>query len=299
MILILFFVPFAIFRGYDSPPMRFGILLLCLIVLLLLTAVLPIGGGRDATDVYYSPVLLLLLALLSGSSVWCCFKRRFSAKRIGFYLVHLGVVAILAGAFIGYLAGTKGTLQLSLTPSQPTGRLLTEGGDTLEFGFKVAAEGFEVQFYPPLYQLFRSLPPDQIRPGQMPFERAGELDAGRDKVWKIGGAEFAVSNLRKDGAWVERHRLDDGSVLFRGPQTPSYFGVTLLIDGKKLPVSINHPAGYKGWRFYLMSYDQMARRFVQISARRDPGRNTVIAGIWITMAGTFLLGFRREKGGAA
>jgi len=67
-----------------------------------------------------------------------------------------------------------------------------------------------------------------------------------------------------------------------------------LIDGKKLPVSINHPAQFKGWRFYLMSYDQMRQSYVQLSVRRDPGRNAVIAGIWLTIIGTFVLCFRRE-----
>ena len=137
----------------------------------------------------------------------------------------------------------------------------------------------------------------------MPSKKAGEFSADGPKEWDLGEAGiYAVSNLWNEVSqeWISRTRIPNGAMLVRMGQTPSFFGVTLLIrDGdfeKKLPISINHPAGYKGWRFYLTSYDQKARRFVQLSARRDLGRSAVIAGIWMTMIGTFALGFRRAGG---
>ena len=140
----------------------------------------------------------------------------------------------------------------------------------------------------------------------MPFEKTGEYDAAGQDSWEIESIGlFTVSNLWNEarGEWTQRRMLDAGSFLHLASQTPSHYGVTLqIVDGEQnieLPISINHPAGYKGWRFYLMSYDQMNRSYVVLSARRDPGRNTVIASIWVTMAGTFILGFRRAKGGAA
>ncbi|QHI70647.1 cytochrome c biogenesis protein ResB [Tichowtungia aerotolerans] len=274
--------------------MRFGIVIFCAVILLLLAGVLPVGNGMSARAVYYSPLMILLLALLSGLCVRCCFKRR----PLGFILVHFGVVIILAGAFVGYVAGTKGSLQLSLQSPRPQGRLVTQDGATVDFGFDVAAEDFEVWFYPPVYTLYRPLPPEEILPGQMPFEKIGELNPkGRERL-QVGDVQLPVSTLRKNGEWVERYRFADGSFLFRGSPTPSYYGVTLLIDGEKIPVSINHPADHHGWRFYLVSYDQRARRYVQLSARRDPGRGSVIAGIWIVMIGTFVLCFRKTGGAA-
>ena len=273
--------------------MKFSIVIFCALVFLLLTGVIPVGGGLHATAVYYSPVMILLLLLLSILSVRCCLKRR----SIGFYLIHLGVVVILTGAFIGYVAGTKGVLQLSLMPQRPAGQLLTQKGGTVSFGFDVAAEDFQVKFYPPLYQLFRKLSPEEAVPGQMPYKPAGEFSTDGQGVCTVEGFG-PVSNLWNEARqeWTQRKMLPDGSILNLAGQTPSYFGVTLLIDGKKLPVSINHPAQYKGWRFYLMSYDQMRQSYVQLSARRDPGRDAVIAGIWIVIIGTFVLCFRRQAG---
>lgn len=277
--------------------MKFAILIMGALVLFLFAGVIPVPGGFNANSIYYSPVMMLLFLLLSILSIRCCIHRRFRLKQAGFHLVHSGAVLILAGAFIGYIAGTKGTVQLSLLPQKPAGHFMTAKGDTADFGFDVAAEDFQVKFYPPKYQLFRPVAPDKVVPGQMPYEKAGEFSAGENGVCVIAGAG-SVSNLWSEARqeWVQRKMFPDGSFLYRAEQTPSFFGVTLLINGRKLPVTINHPASYQGWRFYLMSYDQKNQSYVQLSARRDPGRHAVVAGIWILIAGTFIFCFRREGG---
>lgn len=274
--------------------MRFAIVILCAVILLLLAGVLPVGKGLSATAVYTSPIMILLLGLLSVASVKCCFKRR----PVGFILVHLGVVIILAGAFAGYLVGTKGNIQLQLRrPAAVSG---LAGAKPVPFGFDVSAKDFKVEFYPPVYHLYRALPRDQIKPGQMPFEKTAEFDTSRFQTLEIDGVgPVTVSNLWNEarGEWTSRRMLADGSFLHLASQTPSSYGVTLQIaDAEKeleLPVSINHPAGYKGWRFYLTSYDQRNRSYVVLSARHDPGRGAVIVGIWIVMIGTFIICFRK------
>jgi hypothetical protein len=275
--------------------MKFAVVVFSALLLFLLAGVIPVPGGLHANNIYYSPVFMLLLLLLSILSVRCSLRRKFSLKQSGFYLLHLGIVLILVGAFAGYVAGTKGMIQLSLVPQKPVGQLLTGKGKPISFGFDVAVENFQVKFYPPVYQLFRPLPAEKIVPGQMPYEKAGVFNAGENGVCVLKGLG-PVSNLWNEARqeWVQRKMLPDGSFLHLTGQTPSFFGVTLLIEGRKLPVSINHPADYKGWRFYLVSYDQQNQRHVQLSARRDPGRMVVIAGIWAVIAGTFVFCFRKE-----
>ena len=277
--------------------MRVSIVIFCALILLLLTGVLPVGKGLEATAVYTSPVMILLLALLSASSVKCCFKRR----SVGFYLVHAGVVVILAGAFVGYVAGKKGAVQLQLLRPVAVGGLT--GEKPVPFGFEVGAKDFTVEFYPPVYDLYRELPRNQVQPGQMPFGKVAEYDtAGKEFLDIAGIGRVDISNLWNEarGEWTQRRMLDAGAFLHLASQTPSHYGVTLqIVDEEKeleLPISINHPAGYKKWRFYLMSYDQMNRSYVVLSARHDPGRGAVIAGIWIVMIGTFILCFRRQAG---
>ena len=277
--------------------MRISIVLFGVVILLLLAGVVPVGKGLSASAVYYSPIMILALGLLSAACVKCCMRRR----SVGFFLVHLGIVVILAGAFVGYLLGTKGRVQLPLNqPSAVSGLM----GDAPEsFGFEVAAKDFEVEFYPPVYHLYRKLPPEQVTPGTMPFEKVDEFNtAGRKFIEFDGGVRVAVSNLKDDvsGDWMPMQMLDDNKFLHLAAQTPSFYGVTLVVSDRgkelELPVSINHPAGYRGWRFYLTSYDQRNRSYVILSARRDPGRNAVIAGIWMVIVGTFVFCFRKAGG---
>lgn len=281
--------------------MRFSIIIFCAVILLLVTGVLPVGKGLEATAVYTSPVMILLLGLLSGGCVFCCFKRR----PIGFILVHIGVVIILGGALAGYIAGEKGMLQVPLLGDQSRRMLMTRDGASIDLGFDVTASDFEVEFYPPVYHLYRQLPPEEMAPGQMPFEKVEEYDTTGFQALEIEGVgRLEVSNLWNSamGEWTPRRMIDSGTFLHRASQTPSHYGVTLKVadgeDLQELPVGINHPAGYRGWRFYLMSYDQMNRSYVVLSVRRDPGRGAVIAGIWIVMIGTFVFCFRRTGGAA-
>jgi hypothetical protein len=275
--------------------MKFAVIVFSALILFLLAGVIPVRGGLHVSSIYYSPVFMLLLLLLSLLSVRCCMRRKFGLKQSGFYLAHLGVVLILSGAFAGYLTGTKGMLLLSLEPPQPAGQMLTQEGDTVDFGFDVSAEDFQVKFYPPVYQLYQPVPPAEVAPGQMPYKPAGEFSADGQGVCVVPGME-PVSNLWNEARqeWTPRRRLPDGSVLNLARQMPSFFGVTLNADGKKLPVRINHPAQFRGWRFYLMSYDEQNRSSVQLLVRRDPGRAAVIAGIWLTIAGAFIFCFRKQ-----
>ncbi|MBM4152569.1 MAG: cytochrome c biogenesis protein ResB [Kiritimatiellaceae bacterium] len=275
--------------------MKVGILLLSAIVLFLLAAVIPVPGGLSAAALYFSPVFIFLLLLLSLTIIRCCWHRSFSFKQIGFYLVHLGVVFILIGAFIGYLKGEKGVVQISLSPSRPAEQCFDREGAPIDFGFKVTAEDFQVDYYPPVYRWYRSVPPDQVVPGKMPFEVSGEFTTTEQGICAIDGFGV-VSNLWDETTkeWTQRKMLADGSFIHSAAQTPSFFGVTLRIDDHSLPVRINHPAQFRGWRFYLMSYDQQSQRFVQLSARRDPGRMLVIVGIWMTIVGTFWICLRKS-----
>ena len=279
--------------------MKSASLTLGALILLLLVAVIPVPGGLQADALYYSPVFMALLLLLSLLSVRCCLRRKAGLKQVGFYLVHLSVVLILIGAFVGYLFGVKGMLKLSLKPSVAIDHLTGEKRESIPFGFAVSAEDFHVEFYPPVYQLYLPVSPEDVTQGQMPFRKAGEFNADGRAFWSFEGmGRFAVSNLWNEARqeWVPQQRLADGSLLHLAGQTPKFYGVTLRIGDQTLPVSINHPAQYKGWRFYLMSYDQKWQRYVHLSVRRDPGRIVVIAGIWLAIIGTFILCFRKTGG---
>jgi hypothetical protein len=292
--------------SFGSPvaQMKAALVVFCALVLLLLAAVLPVPGGRSATAIYHSPVLMFLLAVLSLLCLICCLRRRPLRIAAGFLPAHLGIVLILCGAFAGFLLGKQGPLRLSVRRPLYTDALFQEGAESVPFGFSVAAEQFVVRFYPPVYRLYRPLPREKIIPGKMPFEACGDFSTERNAVWDLGAfGAFAVTNLLAGAdEWVPQYRFNNGALLHQLDPVLAHFGVTLLVrDGErelKLPVAINHPASYRGWRFYLMSYDAAGQGYVDLLARCDPGRGAVIAGIWMVMIGVAILAFRREEEGA-
>jgi len=288
--------------------MRTGIVLLSLIVLLLLVAVVPIPGGLSTSAIYHSPVFILLLALLCGACVWCCLRRRPRFRKIGFLMVHLAVVLVLAGAFVAYLFGEEGNLRLPLGARHYADALPPDtraAPRPRPLGFEIAADDFQIEFYPPTYTLYALLPKEEVEQGQMPYEALKDYDVGSADTLSIEGmGDFAVSNLRNeaDGEWLPQYRLPNGMVLSLSSKTPAFYGVTLLVRDGELEtarrVEINAPASYGGWRFYLMSYDSRNLSHVDIFVRRDPGRAAVIAGMWILIAGAFVLAFQRRRRGS-
>lgn len=80
---------------------------------------------------------------------------------------------------------------------------------------------------------------------------------------------------------------------------PSHFEADLRIEDGNISeirvLRVNHPVSYRGWRIYLMSWENdptagevLTPTGVVLTARRDPGRGLVIAGIWMLMIGVTL-----------
>ncbi len=282
--------------------MKTGIVLMWLIILLLLAAVLPAAGDRSADALYHSPVMIVLLGLLAGSCLWCCRKRRSGWCWAGFLLSHLGIAIVLAGGMLGFLFGVRTMVRIPVRFEHPIDTVMVAAQRQVPLGFSITARDFKVEFYPPAYVRWYPLPPEQVGPGENPFRPGETLETESVSEWELGdGQTFAVSSLwdaiRSD--WIPQYSLPDGSILAIARKTPSFFGFTLVVsDGEQLreiPVTVNKPAKYGGWIFYLMSYDAQGRSYVDISARRDPGRTAVIAGIWMIIAGVFMLSFRRTQ----
>jgi len=86
----------------------------------------------------------------------------------------------------------------------------------------------------------------------------------------------------------------------RDRSVPKDFEATLSIveDGNESirMLKVNKPVTVAGWRIYLMSYEMHPSPYVRLLLRRDPGRITVLVGIWLIIVGTALLCWRRESG---
>ncbi len=259
----------------------------------MLAGVLPARGGGQAA-VFYSPVFIALLSALGIALIVCAVRRRPSRRQVGFHLTHLSVALILLGAFLGFAFGERTQLAVPVAADHETRELpLADGGSAgLPFGLSVT--DFEVLYYPPDYVLYRPSGEagyEFVRRVRLPAE--GTLDLGE-------AGSIAVEDLKDDaGEWLPERALAGGRVLRRAAAMPRRYAAALRISDpggavRREELAVNHPVEHGGWRFYLMSYDEDAARYVVLSARRDPGRRLVIAGIWALMAGVAIMCFRRR-----
>jgi hypothetical protein len=160
---------------------------------------------------------------------------------------------------------------------------------------------FDVERYDPDYALYRpvetangSEADGYSHVGTFRIPALGEVDLGQ------AGTVDAAALRNEDGQWVSQRVLDDGWILQRlGPVDRAYRAVLKITDDARAPftreLAVNSPVSHRGWRFYLMSYDNEAERYVVLSARRDPGRRVVISGIWALMIGIALMCWTGRK----
>ena len=134
--------------------MPFTIIILALLVIFMLAGVLPSPGGMQAA-VFRTPVFVLLFGLLFCALLWCAARRGPGKLRLASRLLHLGVAALLAGAFLGFIKGEKGSLCLPLTAKHVLRKVTSEYGKVINLDFGVSSQKFKIVYYDPEYRLFK------------------------------------------------------------------------------------------------------------------------------------------------
>lgn len=281
--------------------MRFAVYLFSALILFMVAGALPEPGGAQLA-VFRTPLFIGLLSVLSVCLIGCC-RRRIRWRDTGFILCHVGIVLILLGAGLGYWLGKRTQFAAPIAVDHSIRELPGPNETGIPLTFGLAVSDFSVDYYSRSYNLYRPPPPGHagdeaagyafIRTVPVPDE--GQMDVGE-------GILLDVNELRdEEGRFVLQHILPNGDLMQLAVGTPRSFRAVLRFEFDDRPtltreLSVNHPVRVAGWHFYLMSYDREAERYVVLSARRDPGRLPVIAGIWAVIAGTAVLCWRQRGG---
>lgn len=271
-------------RHNASLWLKWTIAFIAAAIFLLIAGASPVWGAKA---VYHSGLMLLLGLAVGALSLFGVFFIRW--KNIGLLLLHAGSVLVLTGAFIDFAKEEKmeGTLFIGeeYVPDP------AEGDAIPDFHFIV--RDFNIDYYsPPVYALV------DIK-NKKELEEATPAD---------GNVSFplhheTVSLERLENAMTGPHPflvLDENKFVYlkkRGVE--KYYEADFLITDKEerreFNIAVNHPATYKGWRFYLMNHGRHEnRQFVQLIVRHAPGRHWVQAGILLLILGAFQLAFTRQ-----
>jgi cytochrome c biogenesis factor len=275
--------------------MTFAIYLLLVTALLMVVGGIPVTGG-DITLLFNSPIFILIGFLLAFSSFLACFKVKFSKGKMAFYLNHLSVVLIIIGVFLSHFLEKKGEFNPPLgkdyviyqIPQPVTHEGMRPVYHDINLGFGISFCDFKISYFPPSYALFRPnkkndydfIESAKVKDGKLVFS------SGRTILEKD-----LINNFTKE--WKDQVIQKDGSILqVQGLMEREYQVTATIFDNdrkvlKEQMVKINYPIDYKGWRFYLMSYDRQGRQTITVLAKNDPGIPYVTLGLWMLILGVF------------
>jgi hypothetical protein len=273
--------------------------ILAAVVLLMLAGAIPVGGETQ-TVIFRTPLFVLLLGLLCGCLLVRSLLQRPSFRGFSFCLAHLGIAAVLAGAFIGYLGEKKSQLTVPVGEDHVVRQLTLGDGSAVDLGFGISLLSFDVVRYEPTkYNLFR--PGTVVQGGQEKTEYAligafkipssGDMDLGSE-----GTLPLTALREAETGKWKAQYVLGNGNILQVAPPPDKEYKAVLRIDdggGRTIQeiLGSNMPVDHRGWRFYLMSYDTESLRYIMVTARKDPGRCLAIGGMFAAMIGIALMCF--------
>lgn len=114
------------------------------------------GTSGTEQSVFGSVWVVFILAAFVVVQVICLFslKPKFTLYRAGFYLLHIGLVLLLSGCFVYYIAGDVVNVSVPVDSTQIYREIKREtadanGNDTLKLDFGIGVSNFTVERYEP------------------------------------------------------------------------------------------------------------------------------------------------------
>ena len=123
----------------------FCLLGILLFVLTMATILEKVNGTEFVNNHIYSSVLFVILwGGTALASLLHMIKRKLYRQWTTF-LLHLSFIFILVGAFVTWIDGEQGTLQLKL--GEKTMFFINKGGEKRTLPFNISLEDFEIIYY--------------------------------------------------------------------------------------------------------------------------------------------------------
>jgi hypothetical protein len=231
---------------------------------------------------YWSPILIVTVLAFSAVMIICIVRFPLSLKKIGFYLCHFGILVIIASSFISWQFTQDTSFSVPVNPYAFYGQIAQDDGSMLDLGFEISVASFRVEKYEADYCLYDW-------EGNVLVETVAQDRKGNYDIGKYGSVSKDL--LQQDGKYVDFYTVADGLILVKLPDADkSYEAVLQIRDGDihTETIGVNDPHVYKGWKFYLMGYDEEYHQYVNIYAKKDPANIPFAIGIWMVIIGTFL-----------
>ncbi len=250
----------------------------------------------DFDSAVVTGVLVALLGIFVAVQLVCLFLQPFTLKKIGFFALHIGLVAMLIGFLLYFLVGIKVAEGYAVTEYGSSDRLFSTvmkanhikgeayTADLESFGVGITKA--TVEYYDPVYDVFGA---DKERLMSDVEPVSGVYDFG-----EYGQLSQAATLKEGQPQAVE---LSDG--IYAAPRvTPKHYQADVVVYNAETDtnseevLTVNHPLRVNGWKVYLMSCEE---NYVQLVFKKDPGEAIVIIGMCLTMIGAVIACFKRKE----
>jgi len=256
-------------------------------------------------------ILIAVFAVCAGVTVVALLAAKPSVRKIGFYIMHVGMVLILIGSLTYYLFGVKIHLTAYENTDASSAQNLAsiiETAPAREEKFRanfdnisVGVKSITCRYYDPEYVIYKV----NI---DTPFKE--DIYPDKDGVYDFGEyGKFNKKDLVIEGGVYVQQQFEDGAIAYpkvaqNGKGTLEHVEVTAVLQDRKTgeivekEFTINNPVNFSGWKVILMDAHEDVGD-VQFFMKYDPGEYITLAGMWLTIIGSFacaFLTFKPKKG---
>lgn len=209
--------------------------------------------------------------------------QKFNIKKIGFYLLHLGLIFFLVGSMIFRTTGEYESASLSIDDTALYKSIQREDGTILRFNFSFGITKLAITNYEPVYDIYEVVNGDSKVIKQ-------DIELSSDGYYDFGkyGKKHIDDLLIGNNGIQEKIQLANNIFAYVRMPVKKYEATMIFNkDGKDYvkPLIINEPIRFDGYKIYLMSYNSTLKT-VKITFKKDYGEVLSTSGIFITIAGT-------------
>lgn len=219
------------------------------------------------------------------------FGQKFRVKRLGNYFLHFGLVLFLIGCLVYAVTGEYVLAAVPVNENGAYNRVENENGEVIELGFGFTLYNFKIEYYEPVYDVYRVKSDGGVEQvlTDVEIEGATADSYGYYDFGKYGG-KVQARDLIMGSSMQQQIDLVDGYVALLRMPVKKYTAEVQLTQGntvERKELTVNHPLRKNGVKIYLMSYNE-AMGSATILFKKDAGEFISLTGIVLTIAGAFM-----------
>lgn len=296
--------------------MRKSNFFISMIVFMVVTAVIMV---LSCVQMFINPdynmgnwIMVICLGVFAVVMIIGLLLEKFHVRKVGFYLLHAGLVLTLIGCFMFFINGQSYQVTLPVDANNYYAVTPTiEGGEKLDLLMDIKVMDAITEYYPPTYSVYNV----NTQTGEMELiESDLEVVDGYLDLGPYGGTNMSEAQLQASlssltnpstGAVTYYYYITSTTAIIQNI-TPSHYEAKIVLasaeyeeyygsEDSPLSLTVNHPVRKGGWKIYLLAVSGSGEgSYVTFLFKKDPGEIMTYIGMGLLIVGSFISAFQRK-----